>query len=191
MNPVTTITGTAVPVDRADIDTDQIIPASWMKKLERTGYAAGLFTTFRRDPQFVLAQPERSTATILIGGPNFGCGSSREHAVWALRDHGFRAVIAPGFADIHRSNLPNSGLVPVQPSPEVARALMDASLADAYADITIDVVARTVSCPAAGVDEAPFFLDDSARYRLIIGYDEIDLTLQLDDAITAYEATRH
>src|SRR5262245_20367802 len=112
MDPVTRITGTAVPLDRSDVDTDQIIPAVWMKKIERTGFEDGLFQKWRRDPQFVLNQPERQDATILVSGPNFGCGSSREHAPWALRDYGFKVVITPGFADIFRNNLPNVGLDP-------------------------------------------------------------------------------
>lgn len=130
MDPVTRVAGRAVPLDRSDVDTDQIIPARGMKRVERTGYAAGLFEKWRRDPAFVLNDPAYRSAPILVSGPNFGCGSSREHAPWALRDHGFRAIIAPGFADIFRGNLPNSGLVPVQAAPAVVAALLAAVTAD-------------------------------------------------------------
>jgi 3-isopropylmalate/(R)-2-methylmalate dehydratase small subunit len=190
MDAVTTVTGRAVPIDRADIDTDQIIPAVWMKKIERVGYEDGLFQKWRRDPEFVLNRPERKGANILIGGPNFGCGSSREHAPWALRDYGFKVIIAPSFADIHRNNLPNTGLVPAIPAEDVWRKLIDATLADAAAQYTVDIVERTIDCPAAGVEAAPFFLDDAAHYRLINGLDLIDLTLALDAEIAAYEAKR-
>lgn len=190
MEPVTVVTGRAVPLDRGDVDTDQIIPARWMKRVERTGYADGLFEKWRRDPDFVLNRPEYRGGTILVGGPNFGCGSSREHAPWALRDYGFRAVVAPGFADIFRGNLPNSGLVPVQVAPEIAAALIAAATADPATEIVIDVVERSIGCPAAGVHDSPFRLDDSAHHRLVNGLDEIDLTLGRNEAITAYERTR-
>ncbi len=190
MEPVTVVTGRAVPLDRGDVDTDQIIPARWMKRVERTGYADGLFEKWRRDPDFVLNRPEYRGGTILISGPNFGCGSSREHAPWALRDYGFRAIVAPGFADIFRGNLPSSGLVPVQVAPEIAAALLAAATADPATEIVIDVVERSIDCPAAGVRDSPFHLDDSAHHRLVNGLDEIDLTLGRNEAITAYERTR-
>ncbi|NEA29948.1 3-isopropylmalate dehydratase small subunit [Actinomadura bangladeshensis] len=190
MEPVTVVTGRAVPLDRGDVDTDQIIPARWMKRVERTGYADGLFEKWRRDPDFVLNRPEYRGGTILVGGPNFGCGSSREHAPWALRDYGFRAIVAPGFADIFRGNLPNSGLVPVQVAPEIAAALLAAATADPATEIVIDVVERSIGCPAAGVHDSPFQLDDSAHHRLVNGLDEIDLTLSRNEAVTAYERTR-
>jgi len=190
MQAVLSVTGRAIPLDRPNIDTDQIIPAVWMKKIERVGFADGLFQKWRRDPAFILNQPERRGASILIAGPNFGCGSSREHAVWALRDYGFRAIIAPSFADIHRNNLPNNGLVPVVSSPVVVEALMAASAADATAEIVIDVVRRVVSCEQAGVHEAEFFLDDAAHHRLINGLDLIDMTLLLDRQISNHEAHR-
>lgn len=190
MEPVTVVTGRAVPLDRGDVDTDQIIPARWMKRVERTGYADGLFEKWRRDPDFVLNRPEYRGGTILISGPNFGCGSSREHAPWALRDYGFRAIVGPGFADIFRGNLPNSGLVPVQVAPEIAAALLAAATADPATEIVIDVVERSIDCPAAGVRDSPFHLDDSAHHRLVNGLDEIDLTLGRNEAITAYERTR-
>ncbi|WP_037912301.1 3-isopropylmalate dehydratase small subunit [Actinacidiphila yeochonensis] len=190
MDPVTRVTGTAVPLDRSDVDTDQLIPAVWMKKTERTGFEDGLFQKWRRDPEFVLNQPERKDATILVSGPNFGCGSSREHAPWALRDYGFKVVVTPGFADIFRNNLPNTGLVPAWADPGTVRALLDATTADPTAEITVDVVARVIHCPAAGVADAPFFLDDAAHHRLVNGFDQIDLTLQLDDLIAAHESRR-
>jgi 3-isopropylmalate/(R)-2-methylmalate dehydratase small subunit len=190
MQAVSSVIGRAVPLDRSGIDTDQIIPAVWMKKIERVGFADGLFQKWRRDPAFILNQPERRGATILIAGANFGCGSSREHAVWALRDYGFRAIIAPSFADIHRNNLPNSGLVPVVPSAAVVDALMSVTTADATAEIVIDVVRRVVSCEQAGVREAGFFLDDAAHHRLINGFDLIDMTLHLDGRISDHESHR-
>ncbi|MEU6744887.1 3-isopropylmalate dehydratase small subunit [Spirillospora sp. NPDC046719] len=188
MEPVTRVAGRAVPLDRSDVDTDQIIPARWMKRVERTGYAAGLFEKWRRDPAFVLNDPAYRGAPILVSGPNFGCGSSREHAPWALRDHGFRAIIAPSFADIFRGNLPNSGLVPVQAAPAVVAALLAAVTADSATEIVVDVAGRTVRCD--GVCDAPFELDASAHHRLVHGLDEIDLTLARDEAVTAYERTR-
>src|SRR5688500_7813216 len=131
MDKVEIIIGTVAPLDRSDVDTDQIIPAVWMKRIERTGYENGLFEKLRRDPDFVLNQPERKDATILISGPNVGCGSSRERAPWALRDYGFKAVIAPSFADIFRTNLPNVGLVPVTLDEESCRQIIDATTKDA------------------------------------------------------------
>lgn len=190
MRAIHSVIGRAVPIDRSNIDTDQIIPAVWMKKIERVGFADGLFQKWRRDPTFVLNQPERRDATILIGGANFGCGSSREHAVWALHDYGFQAVIATSFADIHRNNLPNSGLVPVVPPPAIVEALMAATTADATTEIVIDVVRRVVSCEQAGVHETQFFLDDTAHHRLINGLDLIDMTLQLDARISDHELHR-
>ncbi|MFC1410912.1 3-isopropylmalate dehydratase small subunit [Streptacidiphilus sp. N1-12] len=190
MDPVTTVSGRAVPLDRSDVDTDQIIPAVWMKKIERTGFEDGLFQKWRRDPEFVLNRPERAGATILVSGPNFGCGSSREHAPWALRDFGFKIVITPGFADIFRNNLPNVGLVPAQADPATVAALLKATTEDPSVEITVDVAARVINCPAAGVVDAPFFLDDAAHYRLVNGYDLIDLTMALDPAITAHEFNR-
>jgi 3-isopropylmalate/(R)-2-methylmalate dehydratase small subunit len=190
MRAVPSVVGRAVPIDRPDIDTDQIVPAVWMKKIERVGFADGLFQKWRRDPAFVLNQPERHGAKILIAGANFGCGSSREHAVWALRDYGFRAVIAPSFADIHRNNLPNSGLVPVAAPATVVDAFMAATTVDATAEIVIDVVRRVVSCEQADVHEAQFFLDDAAHHRLVNGLDLIDLTLRLDARISDHERDR-
>ena len=190
MQPVRVITGTAVPLDRSDVDTDQIIPAVWLKRVERTGFGVGLFSSWREnDPSFVLNRPEHQGASILIAGPNFGIGSSREHAVWALTDHGFKAVISPRFGDIFRTNATKTGLVPVVVETDVGEALMRAVQADPKLQVTIDVERLVVSAPSAGI-EASFPLDDFTRYRLLEGLDDIGLTLRHEDAITAYEATR-
>jgi 3-isopropylmalate/(R)-2-methylmalate dehydratase small subunit len=189
MEPVRRVRGTAVPLRRSDVDTDQIIPAEWLKRVERTGFGEGLFSAWRRDPDFVLNRPEYAAATILVAGPNFGTGSSREHAVWALQDHGFRAVISPRFADIFRNNCTKAGLVPVEVDAGVARALLDAVESDPALEITVDVEERVVRAPAAGLD-APFPLDDFTRWRLLEGLDDIGLSLRHEDAIAAYEARR-
>jgi 3-isopropylmalate/(R)-2-methylmalate dehydratase small subunit len=189
MDPVRTITGHAVPLDRSDVDTDQIIPSDWLKRVERTGFGAGLFGEWRDDRSFVLNQPQYAGATILLAGPNFGTGSSREHAVWALTDYGFAAVVSPRFGDIFRNNATKSGLLPVQVDAAVGRALLDAVTADPGLEVTIDVERRVIAAPAAGI-EAPFPLDDFTRYRLLEGLDDIGLTLRYDADITAYEARR-
>ncbi len=190
MQAVRTITGTALPLDRSDVDTDQIIPAVWLKRVERTGFGQGLFSAWREaDPEFVLNRPEYRGAQILIAGPNFGIGSSREHAVWALTDYGFRAVISPRFGDIFRNNATKSGLVPVTVTPEVGEALLAAVAADPTLSIMVDVERRTVSAPVAGI-AAEFPLDDFTRYRLLEGLDDIGLTLRHADDIAAYEARR-
>jgi 3-isopropylmalate/(R)-2-methylmalate dehydratase small subunit len=187
MEPVTRIEGTVLPVDRADVDTDQIIPAVYLKRIERTGFGPFLFDEWRKDPTFVLNDPRYAGASIMLAGPNFGCGSSREHAPWAIEDAGFRAVVAPSFGDIFRNNSLKIGLLPVELPQESVRALMDAVLDDATTRIVVDLEARTVSAP--GVDET-FPIDDFTRWRLMEGLDEIGLTLQHQDAIAAYEAAR-
>ena len=144
MQAVRVVTGTAVPLDRSDVDTDQIIPSDWLKRVERTGFGVGLFSEWRDDRDFVLNQPQYAGANILIGGPNFGTGSSREHAVWAIMDYGFQAVISPRFGDIFRNNSTKNGLVPVQVSDEVGEALMRAVEADPTLEITVDVERRTM-----------------------------------------------
>jgi 3-isopropylmalate/(R)-2-methylmalate dehydratase small subunit len=181
------ITGRAVALERSDVDTDQIIPAAWLKRVERTGFAAGLFEAWRGDPSFVLNQPGADQAKILVTGANFGCGSSREHAVWALQDYGFQAVVAPSFADIFRNNAISSGLVPAQVSAEGSARLFGALAADPAADVVVDVAARTVS---VGEVQEPFVLADFAQWRLLEGLDDIALTLRYEDAISAYEVTR-
>ncbi|MDQ3978493.1 MAG: 3-isopropylmalate dehydratase small subunit [Actinomycetota bacterium] len=189
MQPLRTVTGRAVPLDRSDVDTDQIIPSEWLKRVERTGFGKGLFAEWRADPEFVLNQPRYEGATILLTGPNFGTGSSREHAVWALQDYGFRAVVSSRFADIFRTNCTKAGLLPVQVGGEVAVLLMRAVENDPSLEITVDVEKGTLSAGGAGV-EVPFPLDHHTRMRFLEGLDEIGLTLRQEAAIAAYEATR-
>ena len=189
MDAVQMVTGRAVPLDRSDVDTDQIIPSDWLKRVERTGFGAGLFSEWRDDRDFVLNREEHAGATILVTGPNFGTGSSREHAVWALLDFGFAAVVSPGFADIFRNNCTKSGLVPVQVDPAVGRALLDAVAADPGLEITIDVERGTLDAPAAGI-ETTFPMDEFTRARLLNGWDDIGLSLRHEDEIEAYEADR-
>ena len=187
MRAVRRVTGRAMPLDRADVDTDQIIPAQWLKRVERTGYGAGLFEAWRRDPAFVMNDPRYSGASILVAGANFGSGSSREHAVWALEEAGFRAVIAPRLADIFRANCLKSGLVPVELDADTVATLLRLVERDPGVEITIDVERRTVE--AQGV-RASFALDDHARARLLEGLDDIALTLAHVDEIAKYESTR-
>jgi 3-isopropylmalate/(R)-2-methylmalate dehydratase small subunit len=189
MQPVHILSGTALPLDRSDVDTDQIIPSDWLKRVERTGFGQGLFGEWRDDRDFVLNKPEYAGATILVAGPNFGTGSSREHAVWALTDYGFTAVISPRFGDIFRNNCTKAGLVPVQVEPEIGVALLRAVEADPGLEITVDVERRVVSAPAAGI-EASFPMDDFTRYRLLEGLDDVGLTLRHVDDIGAFEASR-
>lgn len=187
MQPFRTHTGTALPLDRSDVDTDQIVPAEYLKRIERTGFGPFLFAEWRKDPAFVLNDHRYEGATILLAGPNFGSGSSREHAVWALEDQGFRVVIAPSFADIFRTNCTKVGLLPVELPAGTVRTLMDAVLADPGTAFTVDLRASTVA--GAGV-EASFEIDDFTRWRLLEGLDDIGLTLRHADAVAAYEATR-
>ena len=185
MDAFRTHTGTAVPLRRSDVDTDQIIPSDWLKRVERTGFGAGLFSQWREDPDFVLHR--HPGATVLVAGENFGTGSSREHAVWALQDHGFRAVISARFADIFRGNALKGGLLPVQLPAPVVDALMARVEADPSTEVTVDLVAREVR---SGDVVAPFELDDFTRWRLMEGLDDVGLTLRHEPDITAYEARR-
>jgi 3-isopropylmalate/(R)-2-methylmalate dehydratase small subunit len=187
MEPITRIEGTAVPLDRADVDTDQIIPAQYLKRIERTGFGPFLFDEWRKDPDFVLNDERYAGASILIAGPNFGCGSSREHAPWAIEDAGFRAVISASFADIFRNNCLKIGLLPVELRDESVRALMDAVLDDPTTEIVVDLDALSVSAP--GLDEV-FDMEQFTRWRLMEGLDDIGLTLRHTDEIDAYEAGR-
>jgi 3-isopropylmalate/(R)-2-methylmalate dehydratase small subunit len=189
MEPVRQIAGTAVPLRRSDVDTDQIIPSAWLKRVERTGFGEGLFSQWRDDPAFVLNQPRFDGAVVLVTGPNFGTGSSREHAVWALQDYGFRAVVSPSFADIFRTNCTKAGLLPVQVDAAVGEALLAAVEDDPAVVVTIDVEARTVLSAAAGVS-ATFPLDDFTQWRFLEGLDDIGLSLRNEDKIAAYEASR-
>jgi 3-isopropylmalate/(R)-2-methylmalate dehydratase small subunit len=187
MQAFTTHTGRAVPLDRSDIDTDQIIPARYLKRVERTGYGAFLFDEWRKDPSFVLNDPRYEGATILLAGENFGSGSSREHAVWAIEDAGFRAVIAPSFADIFRNNCCKVGLLPVELPAESVRALMDAVIDDPSTEITVDLEALAVTAPTV---QESFAFDDFRRWCLLEGMDDIALILRYEPDITAFEATR-
>ncbi len=189
MEPVRIVTGTAVPLDRSDVDTDQIIPSDWLKQVARTGFEKGLFSEWRDDRDFVLNQEQYAGATILVAGPNFGTGSSREHAVWAIQQYGFQAVISPRFGDIFRNNSTKNGLVPVVVAPEVGEQLLRAIEADPTLELTIDIARRTLEAPAIGL-EVEFPLDDSVQHRFLEGLDDIGLTLRHQDDIAAYEATR-
>jgi 3-isopropylmalate/(R)-2-methylmalate dehydratase small subunit len=187
MEPVTVIEGTALPIDRSDVDTDQIIPAEYLKRIERTGFGQYLFAEWRKDPDFVINDPRYTGASIMIAGENFGSGSSREHAPWAIEDAGFRAVIAPSFADIFRNNCTKIGLLPVELRAESVRALMDAVLDDPATRIVVDLDDLTVSAP--GLDET-FDMEDFTRWRLLEGLDDIGLSLRNEEKITAFEANR-
>jgi 3-isopropylmalate/(R)-2-methylmalate dehydratase small subunit len=189
MEVIRVISGTAVPLDRSDVDTDQIIPSDWLKRVERTGFGKGLFSEWRDERDFVLNHPEHAGATILIAGPNFGTGSSREHAVWALMDYGFKAVISPRFGDIFRNNCTKSGLVPVQVDEATGRALLKAVQDDPTLEVTVDVERLIVAVPGAGI-ECPFPLDLFTQNRLLEGLDDIGLTLRNEGAIGEYEARR-
>jgi 3-isopropylmalate/(R)-2-methylmalate dehydratase small subunit len=189
MEPVHQVIGTGVPLDRADVDTDQIIPAEWLKRVERTGFGEGLFSAWRKSSDFVLNQSRYEGASVLVAGPNFGCGSSREHAPWALEDYGFRAIIAPSFADIFRGNCLKIGLLPVTLPAGTVERLMRALDDDPSVEIVVDVGRRRVEAPAAGIDEE-FPLDDFTQYRLLNGLDDIGLTLQHVDQITEHESGR-
>jgi 3-isopropylmalate/(R)-2-methylmalate dehydratase small subunit len=178
-----------VPLDRSDVDTDQIIPSDWLKQVERTGFEKGLFSEWRDDRNFVLNDERFAGAKILVAGPNFGTGSSREHAVWAIQQYGFDAVISPRFADIFRNNCTKNGLVPVQVSPEVGKQLLAAIEADPSLEITVDLERLTVEAPAIGVT-ASFPMDPSTQERFLNGLDDIGITLHHADAIASFEQQR-
>jgi 3-isopropylmalate/(R)-2-methylmalate dehydratase small subunit len=187
MEKFTTHTGRAVPLRRSNVDTDQIIPAEYLKRVSRTGFADGLFSSWRKDDSFVLNDSRYDGATVLIAGPDFGTGSSREHAVWALQDYGFRAVISPRFADIFRGNALKGGLLPVQLPADAVSALQDLAESDPTVDIVIDLVERQVRAPGHTIG---FDIDDYTRWRLMEGLDDIGLTLRHTDDITAFESKR-
>ena len=189
MDPFTTHAGRAIPLRRSNVDTDQIIPASYLKRVSRAGFGEGLFAAWREDPSFVLNQPQYDGATILVAGLDFGTGSSREHAVWALTDYGFRAVIAPRFGDIFRSNSTKAGLLPVALPEATVSALQDAIEADPAIEIVVDLDNRVVLAEAAGI-KASFEIDDYTRWRLMEGLDDIGLTLRHTDDITTFERSR-
>ncbi|MGI8335606.1 3-isopropylmalate dehydratase small subunit [Actinomadura scrupuli] len=187
MEAFTTHTGRAVPLRRSNVDTDQIIPAVWLKQVSRTGFEKGLFSAWREDPSFVLNDPAYQGASVLVTGPDFGTGSSREHAVWALQQYGFRAVIAPRFGDIFRNNATKMGLLPVILPAETVEALQDAVESDPSTEITVDLENREVR---SGRITAPFEIDDYTRWRLLEGLDDIGLTLRHAEDIGTFESAR-
>ncbi len=188
MKPVRLLEGTAVPLERSDVDTDQIIPSDWLKRVERTGFGRGLFSEWRDDQEFVLNRPEYFGATMLVAGPRFGTGSSREHAVWALMDYGFTAIIAPSFGDIFRNNASKQGLVIVELGITDVESLWTLVKADPSLLVVVDVERLCVEVPSAGW-ERTFTLDSMTRERLLNGWDDISLTLLREDEISSYEAT--
>jgi 3-isopropylmalate/(R)-2-methylmalate dehydratase small subunit len=187
MDKFVTHSGKVMPLRRSDVDTDQIIPAVYLKRVTRTGFEDGLFNAWREDPDFVLNRPQHAGATILVAGPNFGTGSSRQHAVWALRDWGFKAVIASRFGDIFRGNALKEGLLPIQLDQKVIESLWDLAESEPEKEITVDLEGRVVRADDAAYG---FPIDDFSRWRLMEGLDDIGLTLRHEDAITAYEKSR-
>jgi 3-isopropylmalate/(R)-2-methylmalate dehydratase small subunit len=187
MEAFTTHTGRAVPLRRSNVDTDQIIPAHWLKKVTRDGFEDGLFEAWRKDSEFVLNRPERQGATVLVAGPDFGTGSSREHAVWALQNYGFKAVVSARYGDIFRGNSLKNGLLTVVLEQKIVDALWELTERDPQAEITVDLERREVR--AEGVT-ASFELDENSRWRLLNGLDDISITLQNEADIAAYEAKR-
>ena len=187
MEAFTTHTGRIVPLRRSNVDTDQIIPAHWLKKVTRDGFEDGLFEAWRKQDDFVLNQEAYKGGTVLVAGEDFGTGSSREHAVWALQNYGFKAVISPRFADIFRGNSLKNGLLTVVLPQQTVETLWELAESDPSTEITVDLVERKVRAPGV---EAGFELDENARMRLLEGLDDISLTLQNEDAIVAYESAR-
>jgi 3-isopropylmalate/(R)-2-methylmalate dehydratase small subunit len=179
--------GTAAPLRRSNVDTDQIIPAVYLKRVTRTGFEDGLFAAWRNDPAFVLNQPEYEGVSVLVAGPDFGTGSSREHAVWALMDYGFRVVVASRFGDIFRGNSGKAGLLAALVEQDVVDQLWAAIEQDPGTKVTVDLENKTLS---AGDVSAPFEIDDYTRYRLLNGLDDVGITLSHEADITTYEATR-
>ncbi len=189
MEAVRVVTGRAVPLNRSDVDTDQIIPAAWLKRVERTGFGAGLFSSWRDDRSFVLNDDRYIGATILLAGPNFGTGSSREHAVWAIMDYGFQAVISPRFGDIFKNNSQKNGLVVAQIDQAVVDQLMAGVEANPQLEITVDVERLVVAVPELGI-EVPFPMDASTQERFLQGLDDIGITLRHVDEIGTFESHR-
>ena len=191
MEPFTTHTGRAVPLRRSNVDTDQIIPAVYLKRVTRSGFVDGLFAAWRNDPTFVLNRPEYAEASVLVAGPDFGTGSSREHAVWALQNHGFRVVISSRFADIFRSNAGKAGLLAAQVDEKVVQRIWDHLDEHPGATVTVDLESRTLRA-GDGPDaiEDSFDIDDYTRWRLLEGLDDVGITLSYADDIDAFEARR-
>ena len=190
MIKVETVNSRITPLDRSDVDTDQIIPAEWLKRVERSGFGEGLFSAWRKDPDFVLNKPEYQGANILVARENFGCGSSREHAPWALEDYGFQAIIAPSFADIFKNNCLNIGIVPIIARPELVDQLISKSIDNPSTDIEISVRNKTWSCSMLGIINERFDLNDFSQHRLLNGLDDIGITLTHESDITNFEAKR-
>ncbi len=189
MDAFTTHTGVGVPLKRSNVDTDQIIPAVYLKRVTRTGFEDGLFAAWRNDPDFVLNRQEYAGGSVLVAGPDFGTGSSREHAVWALQNYGFKVVLSARFADIFRGNSGKAGLVAGQVDEKVVQALWDYLEDNPGGEITVDLQAKTVSTPGGEVQDS-FDIDDYTRWRLLEGLDDIGITLGHDDVITEFEAGR-
>jgi len=187
MEPVKRVSGKALPLGYSDVDTDQIVPSDALKRIERTGFGRFLFSGWRDDPDFVMNRPEHKGAVVLLAGENFGCGSSREHAPWALQDYGFGAIIAPSFADIFKNNCAKIGLLAVELAQETVRKLLDAVRADSKAVVTVNLEERTVTGPGV---EATFEIDDFTRHRLLNGLDDIGLTLTHETDLEAFERSR-
>lgn len=189
MKPVTSVTGTAIPLERTNIDTDQIIPSDWLKRIERTGFEAGLFSEWRQDPDFVLNDSTYSEASILVAGANFGIGSSREHAVWALQQYGFAAVIAPSFGDIFANNASKNGLVTITLEQSNCDQLVGAVKASPQTELNIEIANEQLSFGQDG-QVLSFSLDRDVKSRLLEGLDDIAISLKDDQKITDYEAKR-
>ncbi len=189
MKAVHVVSGTGLPLKRSDVDTDQIIPAEWLKRVERTGFEQGLFATWRDDRNFVLNDERYVGASIIVAGPAFGVGSSREHAVWAIQQYGFDAVVAPSFSDIFRNNCAKNGLVAVVVPESVVERIWAAIDDDPATEITVDVERLVVEVPAIGLTE-PFPMDAATQDRFLRGLDDVGITLTHADAITTYEADR-
>ena len=189
MKAVRVISGTALPLKRSDVDTDQIIPAEWLKRVERTGFEKGLFSTWRDDRNFVMNDERYAGASILVAGPSFGVGSSREHAVWALLQYGFNAVIAPSFSDIFRNNCTKNGLVPVVVDESIVQKLWDIIEADPTTDITVDMEKLQIEVPSHGIT-ASFPMDAATQHRFLNGLDDIGITMTHESEITSFEAKR-
>ena len=189
MEPVHIIQGTAVPLDRSDVDTDQIIPSDWLKRVERTGFEKGLFSEWKDDPEFVLNDEAYSAASILIAGPNFGTGSSREHAVWAIQQAGFKAVISPRFGPIFKNNSTKNGLVPVEVETKVGNRLLEEVQRQPLLEFVIDIERALVEIPEINF-EFGFPLDQSVQERLLSGLDDISITLANETSISRFEESR-